>query len=158
MVLMVITYEPSLGEYFLSHANIRVPQDGSIYSTNEGSYEDFSPGIQRYLQYCKKERYSARYIGSLVADFHRNLLKGGIYLYPATQNYPDGKLRLLYECNALAFLIEQAGGIATNGEENILDIIPHNKHQRAPLIIGSTIMVDKVLHLLKADDKLLGAG
>lgn len=152
------TYEPSLGEYFLSHANMRIPEDGSIYSINEGSYEDFFSGIQQYIQYCKKQRYSARYIGSLVADFHRNLLKGGIYLYPSTPNYPDGKLRLLYECNALAFLIEQAGGLATHGSANILDIVPHEKHQRVPLIIGSKNMVEKVLHFLKAADDLpLGA-
>lgn len=149
------TYEPSLGEYFLSHPTMQVPQDGNIYSINEGSYEDFSAGIQQYIQFCKKERYSARYIGSLVADFHRNLLKGGIYLYPATHNYPDGKLRLLYECNALAFIIEQAGGTATNGESNILDIIPDSKHQRVPLIIGSKNMVDKVLQLLKTNDSLI---
>lgn len=149
------TYEPSLGEYFLSHPNMQVPHDGNIYSINEGSYEDFLPGIQQYIQYCKKERYMARYIGSLVADFHRNLLKGGIYLYPSTPKYPDGKLRLLYECNALAFIIEQAGGVASNGNGNILDIAPHDKHQRVPLIIGSKKMVKKVLSMLKAEGNIL---
>ncbi len=143
------TYEPSLGEYFLSHPNMKIPATGQIYSVNEGSYEDFSPGIQQYIQYCKKERYAARYIGSLVADFHRNLLKGGIYLYPSTQQYPSGKLRLLYECNALSFIVEQAGGLGSSGEGNILDIIPQDKHQRVPLIIGSKQMVKQVLEFLK---------
>jgi fructose-1,6-bisphosphatase I len=143
------TYEPSLGEYFLSHPNMKIPATGQIYSINEGSYEDFSAGIQQYIQYCKQERYAARYIGSLVADFHRNLLKGGIYLYPATQQYPSGKLRLLYECNALSFIVEQAGGLGCSREDNILDIVPHEKHQRVPLIIGSKQMVKQVLNLLK---------
>lgn len=149
------TYEPSLGEYFLSHPNMKIPKDGDIYSINEGSYEDFSSGIQQYISHCKEQRYSARYIGSLVGDFHRNLLKGGIYLYPATPKYPNGKLRLLYECNALSFIIEQAGGMATDGTRPILDIVATDKHQRVPLIIGSTNMVEKALKIMHMEDNLM---
>ncbi len=137
------TYEPSLGEFFLSHPNIATPQDGKIYSVNEGNYYTFDEGMKQYLTFCKKQQYSARYIGSLVADFHRNLFKGGIYLYPATAKAPNGKLRLMYECNALAFIAEQAGGKATDGNgRRILEIDPEEFHQRVPLYIGSTNMVD----------------
>ena len=139
------TYEPSLGDFFLSHRDMKIPEEGSIYSVNEGNYNDFSVGVQRYIDTCKEKRYSARYIGSLIADFHRNLLKGGIYMYPATQDKPNGKLRLLYECNALAFLIEQAGGKATDGTQPILDIVPSELHQRAPLYIGSLNMVNALV-------------
>lgn len=138
------TYEPSLGEFFLSHQNMTAPQDGNIYSINEGSYYQFEPGLQQYIEHCKEKQYSARYIGSLVADFHRNLLKGGIYIYPATQKSPKGKLRLLYEANALSFIAEQAGGKATDGHGRILDIKPNALHQRTPLYIGSTNMVEEV--------------
>ncbi|PTB95946.1 class 1 fructose-bisphosphatase, partial [Marivirga lumbricoides] len=106
------TYDPSLGEFFLSHSNIRIPEDGKIYSINEGGYEGFEPHVAKYIENCKKQRFTARYIGSLVADFHRNLLKGGIYIYPSTDKTPNGKLRLNYECNALAMICEQAGGMA----------------------------------------------
>lgn len=137
------TYEPSLGEYFLSHPDMQVPEEGKIYSVNEGSANSFSKPMKEYLQYCKDNNYTARYIGSLVADFHRNLLKGGIYIYPATAKDPKGKLRLMYECNALAFLAEQAGGKASNGHGRILDIEPTDLHQRTAFYVGSKKMVEK---------------
>ena len=138
------TYEPSLGEYFLSHPDMRIPENGTIYSINDGSFSSFPEAVRKYIHQCREKGYSARYIGSLVADFHRNLLKGGIYLYPSTASNPNGKLRLMYECNALAFLIEQAGGRASTGTERILDIAPEDLHQRVPLIIGSKSMVEEV--------------
>lgn len=139
------TFEDSLGEYFLSHANMIMPEDGNIYSINEGSSNSFSESVKKYIQYCKDNNYTARYIGSLVADFHRNLLKGGIYIYPSTAKDPNGKLRLMYECNALAFLSEQAGGLATDGKIRILDIVPTSLHQRVPFYVGSKNMVDKAV-------------
>ena len=139
------THEPSLGEYFLSHPNMKMKDDGKIYSINEGGYYDFEEGVKEYIESCKKEKLTARYIGSLVADFHRNLLKGGIYLYPSTKKYTEGKLRLMYECNPLAFLAEQASGSATDGRKRILDIQPTNLHQRVPLYIGSKNMVNKAM-------------
>ncbi|MUJ20534.1 class 1 fructose-bisphosphatase [Aliivibrio fischeri] len=144
------TYDPSLGVFCLSHENMQIPKDGNIYSINEGNYIRFPEGIKQYLKFCQESKpednrpYTSRYIGSLVADFHRNLLKGGIYLYPSTQAYPNGKLRLLYECNPMAMLIEEAGGKATDGEQRILDIKPSELHQRVPFFVGSTNMVDKV--------------
>jgi fructose-1,6-bisphosphatase I len=138
------THEASLGEYFLSHPDMRMPDDGKIYSINEGSANSFSTGIKNYVQFCKDKNYTGRYIGSLVADFHRNLLKGGIYIYPATAKDPSGKLRLMYECNALAFIAEQANGKATNGKIRILDIQPEDLHQRTPFHVGSRKMVDTV--------------
>ena len=137
------TYEPTLGEYFLSHPDMKIPEQGKIYSINEGQSNNFSETIKKYITYCKDNHYSARYIGSLVADFHRNLLKGGIYIYPATADHPKGKLRLMYECNALAYVIEQAGGKATDGKNRILDIQPQSLHQRTPFLVGSRIMVER---------------
>ncbi|HYC84164.1 MAG TPA: class 1 fructose-bisphosphatase [Chryseosolibacter sp.] len=138
------TYEPSLGEYFLSHPHMEIPLNGKIYSVNEGSANSFDDGMKGYLQYCKDCSYTGRYIGSLVADFHRNLLKGGIYIYPPTAKDPKGKLRLMYECNALAFVAEQAGGKASDGMGNrILDIQPTGLHQRTPFFVGSMEMVQK---------------
>jgi fructose-1,6-bisphosphatase I len=137
------TYEPTLGEYFLSHPDMHMPADGKIYSVNEGSANSFAQPVKDYVQYCKDQKYTARYIGSLVADFHRNMLKGGIYIYPATAKDPHGKLRLIYECNALAFVAEQAGGKATNGTMRILDIVPESLHQRTAFYVGSKNMVDK---------------
>lgn len=148
------TYDPSLGVFCLSHEDMKIPQDGNIYSINEGNYIRFPEGIKQYLKYCQEicpeenRPYTSRYIGSLVADFHRNLLKGGIYLYPSTQAYPNGKLRLLYECNPMAMLIEEAGGKATDGEMRILDLKPTELHQRVPFFVGSTNMVDKVQDFL----------
>jgi fructose-1,6-bisphosphatase I len=143
------TYDPSLGEFFLSHPNIMTPKTGTTYSCNEGGLNSFPEGVKNYLNYCRESGYSARYIGSLVADFHRNLLKGGIYIYPPTAKAPNGKLRLLYECNSLAFIVEQAGGKATNGERRIMELEPQNLHERCPLVIGSTEMVEKVEEFMK---------
>ena len=137
------TYESTLGEYFLSHADLKMPDDGKIYSINEGQSLSFAPGVTRYINDCKEKGFTARYIGSLVADFHRNLLKGGIYIYPATAKDKSGKLRLMYECNALAFIAEQAGGLATDGKTRIMDIVPTTLHQRVPFCVGSKKMVEK---------------
>lgn len=139
------TYEPTLGEYFLSHPHLQMPADGKIYSVNEGSANSFAKPMTQYIQYCKDNKYTARYIGSLVADFHRNMLKGGIYIYPPTAKDPKGKLRLMYECNALAFIAEQAGGSATDGKQRILDIQPTELHQRTPFYVGSKNMVEKAM-------------
>jgi len=139
------TYEHSLGEYFLSHPDLKMPEDGRIYSINEGSANLFSEDLQKYIRYCKDQNYTARYIGSLVADFHRNMLKGGIYIYPKTSKDPNGKLRLMYECNALAFIAEQAGGNASDGQRRILDIDLTELHQRTAFYVGSKKMVEKAL-------------
>ncbi|SNR32022.1 MULTISPECIES: class 1 fructose-bisphosphatase [Hymenobacter] len=146
------TYEPSLGEFFLSHPNIQTPATGAIYSINEGASATFSAGTTAFVAYCKEQNYSARYIGSLVADFHRNLLKGGIYMYPASAKAPQGKLRLMYECNPLAFIVEQAGGKATSGRCRILEIEPHEMHQRSPVFIGSSELVEKAEQFLAQDN------
>ncbi|MGE0771420.1 MAG: class 1 fructose-bisphosphatase [Cyclobacteriaceae bacterium] len=137
------TYEHSLGEYFLSHPDMCMPEDGKVYSINEGPSNSFAEPVKQYVQYCKDSKYTARYIGSLVADFHRNLLKGGIYIYPATGKDKNGKLRLMYECNALAYVAEQAGGKASDGVGRILDINPKDLHQRTPFYVGSRLMVEK---------------
>ncbi|HOA09298.1 MAG: class 1 fructose-bisphosphatase [Bacteroidales bacterium] len=144
------TLDPSIGEFCLSHFSITTPSDGKIYSINEGNYDHFPEGVKVYIDYCKQQDkptqrpYSARYIGSLVADFHRNLLKGGIFLYPPTAAAPNGKLRLTYECNPIAFIAEQAGGTATDGSQRILDIKPESLHQRVPFYVGSSNMVGKL--------------
>ena len=135
------TLDSSIGTFCLSHPQMTTPAEGTIYSVNEGNYLDFSDGVRSYIDDCKKKRMSARYIGSLVADFHRNLLKGGVYMYPGTAKAPNGKLRLLYEANPLAMLVEQAGGTATDGTRRILDLKPTELHQRCPLYIGSKNMV-----------------
>ncbi|MCD9468673.1 class 1 fructose-bisphosphatase [Photobacterium iliopiscarium] len=153
------TYDPSLGVFCLSHENMQIPVDGNIYSINEGNYIRFPLGVKKYIKYCQEyvpqdnRPYTSRYIGSLVADFHRNLLKGGIYLYPSTANYPNGKLRLLYECNPMALLIEQAGGRATDGQQRILALVPTELHQRVPFFVGSTNMVNKVEAFLHEIDE-----
>ena len=150
------TLDPSIGEFCLSHADIKTPKEGSIFSINEGYYSHFSEGIRKYINYCKEDDeetnrpFTSRYIGSLVADFHRNLLKGGIYMYPSTIKRPNGKLRLLYECNPLAMVIEEAGGEAlTSSGERILDLQPKSIHQRVPLYIGSENMVNEVMEYVK---------
>ncbi|MBC6401402.1 MAG: class 1 fructose-bisphosphatase [Ekhidna sp.] len=145
------TLEYSLGEFVLSNDNITYPEDGTIYSINEGNFYTFDSWVRAYIEECRRKQMSARYIGSLVADFHRNMMKGGIYLYPNTVKYPDGKLRLLYECNALAFIAEQSGGVATNGNQRIMDILPEALHQRTPLYLGSPKMVKKAVSLIPAD-------
>ncbi|MGM9507345.1 class 1 fructose-bisphosphatase [Larkinella sp. GY13] len=142
------TYDASLGEFILSHPDIQSPADGQIYSCNDGNLDDYESGVQGYLTACRRKKYTARYIGSLVADFHRNLLKGGIYLYPPTQKNPDGKLRLLYEAFPLAFLAEMTGCVATTGQQSILDIKPDSFHQRTPLYIGSPVMVENLVGFL----------
>lgn len=142
------TLEPSLGEFVLSHTSMKCPQEGKIYSINEGSWHSFEPGVRKYLEDCKSKALTARYIGSLVSDYHRNMLKGGVYLYPKTDSAPNGKLRLLYECNALAFIAEQAGGMATDGYRRILEIEPTSFHQRSPFFIGSKNMVEHAMSFL----------
>jgi fructose-1,6-bisphosphatase I len=135
------TLDPSIGAYLMSHENMQMPEQGSVYSCNEAYSESFPPAYQQFLRHLRSgaagRSYSSRYIGSLVADFHRTLLKGGIFLYPPTKSHPQGKLRLLYEANPIAFLAEQAGGRATSGTGRILDIEPDSLHQRTPLIVGS---------------------
>ena len=148
------TLDPTIGEFCLSHANMKTPETGRIYSMNEGNIAVCHPGYRKYTEYCQEEDaptgrpYSGRYIGSLVADFHRNLIKGGIYFYPTTPAAPKGRLRLLYECNPLAFVIEQAGGLATDGTQRILSIKPTELHQRCGFIIGSKQMVEKLQECL----------
>jgi fructose-1,6-bisphosphatase I len=148
------TLDPSIGEFCLSNPNIKAPEIGNIYSLNEGNYLHFPDGVKKYVKYCQEEDaatnrpYSSRYIGSGVADIHRNLLKGGIYIYPTTTKSPKGKLRLLYECNPLAFIIEQAGGKATDGKGRIMEKNMKELHQRTPLFIGSTQMVEKAMEFM----------
>lgn len=141
------TLNPAIGTFYLSHPNMRFPETGSIYSVNEGYYQHFPQGVKDYIKYCQEEKedrpYKARYIGSLVSDFHRNMIKGGVYIYPTSSKAPNGKLRLLYECNPMAFLAEQAGGIASDGYGRIMDIQPTELHQRVPFFCGSSKMVEK---------------
>ncbi|MDP9077418.1 MAG: class 1 fructose-bisphosphatase [Bacteroidota bacterium] len=141
------TLDPSIGEFCLSHPEMQIPKTGLIYSINEGNYVHFPQGVKKYIKYCQVEDkvtnrpYSSRYIGSMVADIHRNLIKGGIFIYPVTASAPNGKLRLVYECNPMAFLIEQAGGRATDGNFRILELEVTELHQRSPIFIGSEEMV-----------------
>jgi len=147
--------DPSIGVYCLSHPDMKMPDDGRLYSFNEGNYNTYSKGLQKYCDWVKEEDkptgrpYSCRYIASMVADVHRNLIKGGVFCYPATAGSPNGKLRLLYECNPMAFIVEQAGGIANTGNQRILDIQPTSLHQRVPVIMGSKNMVNKVLEFVE---------
>ncbi len=145
------TYDASLGEFCLSHPNMQLPKRGSIYSVNQGNFEQFPRPVQRYLMDCQTENaakgqpYSARYIGSLVSDFHRNLIKGGVYLYPPVKAFPEGKLRLLYECNPIAFIAEQAGGKAIIAPgQRVLEVVPTSLHQRCPFYVGSYEMVEQL--------------
>lgn len=149
------TLDPSIGEFCLSHPNITTPKSGKIYSINEGYYEKFPLGVKKYIKYCQEKDtatnrpYTSRYIGSLVADFHRNMLKGGVFIYPPTNSHPNGKLRLLYECNPIAFIAEQAGGAAFSDSRRTLDLQPETIHQRVPFYVGSPDMVIKVQEFLK---------
>jgi len=144
------TLDPSVGEFFLSHPDIRIPKAG-IYSCNEAYSPQWQPGVNTFIDSCKADGYRARYIGSLVADFHRNLIKGGVFLYPATAKAPAGKLRLLYEAFPLAYLVEAAGGAATDGVQPILDKVAQSLHDRTPLIIGSAAAVDKATQSVSSD-------
>lgn len=143
------TYDPGIGSFFLSHPKMQIPEDGKIYSINEGNYVHFPEGVKKYIKWCQEldpatnRPLTSRYIGSLVADFHRNLLKGGIYIYPKGTKAPKGKLRLLYECNPMAFLMEQAGGAASDGYTRIMDLNPAELHERVPFFCGSKTMVAK---------------
>lgn len=152
------TLDPSIGEYCLSHPNMKIPAQSRMYSMNEGNLLICHEGIRKYVEFCQQvdpptgRPYSGRYIGSLVADFHRSLIKGGIYIYPATTLNPEGKLRLIYECNPLAYIAEQAGGLASDGYNRILDIQPEKLHQRAPFFIGSKNQVEQVMALMREND------
>ncbi|PID66863.1 MAG: class 1 fructose-bisphosphatase [Gammaproteobacteria bacterium] len=149
------TYDPTVGIFGLSDAKVNIPEDGTLYSINEGQYLKFPMGVKKYIKYCQQEDqatdrpYKSRYIGSLVSDFHRNMIKGGIYMYPSATSYPNGKLRLLYECNPMAFLAEQAGGLATDGYRRILDIEPSELHQRVPFFVGSKNMVEMAMQFMR---------
>ena len=141
------TLNPAIGTFYLSHPNMQFPENGKIYSVNEGNYIHFPQGVKDYIKYCQQEEgdrpYTSRYIGSLVSDFHRNMIKGGIYLYPTSSKAPNGKLRLLYECNPMAYLAGQAGGKASDGFQRIMEIKPTELHQRVPFFCGSKNMVEK---------------
>ena len=141
------TLNPAIGSFYLSHPNMMFPETGKIYSVNEGNYIHFPQGVKDYIKYCQREEgdrpYTSRYIGSLVSDFHRNMIKGGIYMYPKSSVNSNGKLRLLYECNPMAFLAEQAGGKASDGYGRIMEIEPEELHQRVPFFCGSRLMVEK---------------
>jgi fructose-1,6-bisphosphatase I len=149
------TLDQSIGEFSVSHPDIKCPPSGKIYSVNHGNFFQYEKSVQQYINNCQKKDknnggpYTQRYIGSMVADVHRNLLKGGIFMYPGTTGKPKGKLRLLYECNPFAFIIEVAGGKATDGKQRILDIVPTELHQRSPLFIGSTDMMSELESYLK---------
>ncbi|HMO36478.1 MAG TPA: class 1 fructose-bisphosphatase, partial [Gemmatales bacterium] len=147
------TLDPAIGAYVLSHENIRMPEQGHYYSVNEANCQSFPRGYRTFLDYLRlgklQRTYSTRYIGSMVPDFHRTLLKGGIFLYPPTRKYPEGKLRLLYEADPVAFIAEQAGGMATNGRERILDIVPGSIHQRTSLAVGSRVEMEALMHCLR---------
>lgn len=155
------TLDPSIGEFCLSHPNMRIPNSGPYYALNEGNLNRCDPGLRAYAEYCRENDpnsgrpYSGRYIGSLVADFHRNLIKGGIYIYPTTDNHPTGRLRLLYECNPLAFIVEQAGGVASDGKNRILDLKPKKLHQRCGYFVGSKDMVNKAMSMLQETEKII---
>ena len=141
------TLNPAIGTFYHSHSNVKIPKNGNIYSINEGNYLQFPDYVKKYIKFCQEEEderpFTSRYIGSLVSDFHRNMIKGGIFLYPQTAKNPNGKLRLLYECNPIAFICEQAGGLAINGEKNILDIEPIELHERTPFYCGSEKMIQQ---------------
>lgn len=143
------TLDPSIGEFCLSHPNMQIPKTGIIYSINEGYYVHFPQGVKSYIKYCQVEDeathrpYSSRYVGSMIADLHRSMIKGGIFIYPVTAATPGGKLRLVYECNPMSFVIEQAGGRATDGKNRIMELDVNSLHQRTPIFIGSEQMVLK---------------
>jgi fructose-1,6-bisphosphatase I len=149
------TLDPSIGEFCLSHPHITTPKSGRLYSVNEGNYLKFPDGVKKYIKYCQEidkttnRPYTSRYIGSLVSDIHRNMLSGGIFMYPSSESYPSGKLRLVYECNPIAFIVEQAGGMAFNGNMRIMGIVPEGLHQRTAFYAGSVDMVKRLQGMLK---------
>ncbi len=149
------TLDPSIGEFCLSHPDMKIPKSGKTYSINEGYYVHFPDGVKKFIKWCQEEDkstnrpYSSRYIGSAVADIHRNLLYGGVFIYPTTSQAPNGKLRLLYECNPLSFIVEQAGGKASDGYRRILEVEPKSLHQRTPFFIGSSEIVEKAEEFMK---------
>ena len=147
------TLNPAIGTFYLSHPNMQFPETGKIYSINEGNYIHFPQGVKNYLKYCQLEEedrpYTSRYIGSLVSDFHRNMIKGGIYIYPKSSKVNNGKLRLLYECNPMAFIAEQAGGKASDGFGRIMEVQPTELHQRIPFFCGSSKMVEKAEEFMR---------
>jgi fructose-1,6-bisphosphatase I len=149
------TLDQSIGEFCLSHPNMKCPETGNIYSVNHGSFFDYDKGVQDYIDACQRQkaadggRYTQRYTGSMVSDLHRNLIKGGIFMYPALTGHPSGKLRLMYECNPFAFIMEVAGGRSTNGTHRTLDIQPVSIHQRSPLFIGSKSMMAELEKCLR---------
>lgn len=153
------TLDPSIGEFCLSHPDIKCPETGKIYSVNHGNYYGYSESVQKYIQACQRKNsanggpYTQRYIGSMVSDVHRNLIKGGIFMYPGTTEKPNGKLRLLYECNPFAFIVESAGGKATDGRGRILDKKPTTLHQRTPFFIGSLKMMEELESYLANENK-----
>ena len=144
------TLDPSIGEFTLSHPNIKCPESGKIYSVNHGNFFQYAEGVRKYINECQRKDkstggpYTQRYIGSMVADIHRNLIKGGIFMYPAIADKPKGKLRLMYECNPCAFIIEVAGGVATNGKQRMLEVQPKDLHQRTPFFAGSKKMMEEL--------------
>ena len=150
----LFTLDPSIGEFILCSRNVRIPKFGTIYSINEGSYNTWDYGLKKFIKYCQEydpdsqRPYTTRYIGSMVADVHRTLIKGGIFIYPHSAKYPSGKLRLMYECNPLSMIMEQAGGMATNGEQRILEIEPKAIHERSPIYMGSPENVLKAMDFL----------
>jgi fructose-1,6-bisphosphatase I len=155
------TLNPELGEFLLSHPNMSLPEPPAYYSVNTSYYRRWSPGVQKYLRWLQGQegddpQLSSRYIGCLVADFHRNLLRGGVFCYPSEMNKPNGKLRLLYEAAPLAYLVEQAGGYATDGRDSILDIVPDSIHQRTPLFIGNRSLVERVESYVAKEEKQKG--
>lgn len=151
------TLNQAIGSFYLSHPDMKCPEDGSVYSINEGNYVHFPSGIKSYIKYCQEEKenrpYTSRYIGSLVSDCHRNIIRGGVYLYPSTFKAPKGKLRLLYECNPMAFIVEQAGGAASDGKKRIMEIQPTELHGRVPFYCGSKNMVSKIEEFIELSEK-----
>lgn len=151
------TLDPTVGEFLLSHENIRIPKKGTIFSLNEGNYTNWEPGMRRFIDYLKANDsatgrpYSLRYIGTMAADIHRTLLYGGFFAYPGDKKHPDGKLRLMYECNPMSFIIEQAGGKSINGKQRLLDVVPKALHQRTPIFLGSPEDVDLCFRFLKGE-------
>ncbi|HVG41067.1 MAG TPA: class 1 fructose-bisphosphatase [Chitinophagaceae bacterium] len=157
------TLDPSIGEFCLSHPDIKCPVDGKIYSVNHGNFFQYEEGVRKYINLCQNKNksnggpYTQRYIGSMVADVHRNLIKGGLFMYPGTTDKPKGKLRLLYECNPFAFIIEVSGGRATNGKIPILDVEPYELHQRTPFFIGSSLMMDELESCIGIQEEKMNA-